>query len=267
MKRLTIALLIFLSAICTSAKEPLKILAIGNSFSMDAVEQNLHEIGEAAGVPMYIVNMYIGGCSIDTHVRCMLNDSPSYDKNTVGLDGVRTSVKGVRLSEVIGMEEWDIISVQQASGYSGLYDSYSKLPQLVEWIHENAPSARVVFHMTWAYSTTSTHKHFPWYDNDQLKMYNAIEDAAARACKDNGIKILIPSGRAIQIARGTSLGDDLTRDGYHLDLKIGRYIAAATWFETLTGKSIMNNSYCPEGIDRKDWKIAKKSVHKACRQR
>lgn len=37
----------------------LRILAIGNSFSQDAVEQNLYEICAAAGQQVIIGNMYI----------------------------------------------------------------------------------------------------------------------------------------------------------------------------------------------------------------
>ena len=67
----------------------LRILAIGNSFSQDAVEQNLYEICAAAGQQVIIGNMYIPGCSIDKHVRCMENDSPSYDYRKIGIDGVK----------------------------------------------------------------------------------------------------------------------------------------------------------------------------------
>ena len=33
-----------------TAGEPIRILAIGNSFSQDAVEQNLHELAAAEGI-------------------------------------------------------------------------------------------------------------------------------------------------------------------------------------------------------------------------
>jgi len=39
---------------------PLKILAIGNSFSEDAVENYLFELAEAAGKKIIIGNLYIG---------------------------------------------------------------------------------------------------------------------------------------------------------------------------------------------------------------
>lgn len=75
------------------------------------------------------------------------------------------------------------------------------LPELVAWIRRTAPQAQVIFHQTWAYSQTSTHQEFPNYDSDQITMYYAIQDASARALKDNDIDILVPSGRAIQYAR------------------------------------------------------------------
>ncbi len=59
-------------------------------------------------------------------------------------------------------------------------------------------------------------------------MYQAIADAVKKAAKVNKIKIVIPSGTAIQNARTSFIGDHLNRDGYHLDVKIGRYTAACT---------------------------------------
>ena len=244
----------------------LKVLAIGNSFSQDAVEQNLYEICADAGQQIIIGNMYIPGCPIDKHVRCFEQDSPAYAYRKIGLDGVKVETKQYRLSQAIADEQWDVVSVQQSSGVSGQYESYADLCKLVEWIKENAPQAKIVFHRTWAYSPNSTHKQYVNYNNDQLTMWNAIVDASSRACKDCGIDTIIPAGDAIQAARSTALGPDLTRDGYHLDLRIGRYIAAAAWFEALTGKNILRNRYCPEGVSRKELKTAQKAVHSVRRR-
>ena len=50
------------------AVKALKVLAIGNSFSVDAME-HLAVVAKAAGIEEIILgNLYIGGCSIDTHV-------------------------------------------------------------------------------------------------------------------------------------------------------------------------------------------------------
>lgn len=42
---------------CHANNDTIKVLAIGNSFSQDAVEQYLHELGEAEGITMIIGNM------------------------------------------------------------------------------------------------------------------------------------------------------------------------------------------------------------------
>ena len=69
------------------AGKPLKLLAIGNSFSEDAIEQNLFELAAATGHQMVIGNMYIGGCSLERHWGNARNDKPDYNyaRRTVGL--------------------------------------------------------------------------------------------------------------------------------------------------------------------------------------
>ena len=61
---LVLSLMLVLCAQVAFADRPLKLLAIGNSFSEDAIEQNLFELAGAAGHQMVIGNMYIGGCSL-----------------------------------------------------------------------------------------------------------------------------------------------------------------------------------------------------------
>ena len=268
MKRIIFLIALALTTLSASAREPLKVLAIGNSFSEDAIEQNLYEIAAAAGKDIIIGNMYIGGCTIDKHIECIAGDKPAYRYRKI-VDGKTQETYNYKLSDAIKDEAWDYVSVQQASGYSGLPDSYARLGELCEWVRANAPQATIIFHQTWAYSRTSNHQHFPWYDRNQQKMFAAILDASEAAVKANGISLVVPSGRAIQFARSTALdafGDDLTRDGFHLDRKAGRYIAAATWFESLFGKSVVGNKYCPETMDTKQLKIAQKCAHRAVRQ-
>ena len=45
-----------------------RILAIGNSFSQDATHY-LHQIAASDNVEMKVVNLYIGGCSLEQHWR------------------------------------------------------------------------------------------------------------------------------------------------------------------------------------------------------
>ena len=54
-------MLLILAVGAYGQRKVVKILAIGNSFSQDAVEQYLHELAEAEGISTIIGNMYIGG--------------------------------------------------------------------------------------------------------------------------------------------------------------------------------------------------------------
>lgn len=79
----------------------------------------------------------------------------------------------------------------------------------------------------------------------------------------NKIKIVIPSGTAIQNARTSFFGDHLNRDGYHLDVKVGRYTAACTWFERIFKHNVVGNPYAPEGLDEARKAVAQKAAHAA----
>ena len=63
-------------AVMPSAARTLRVLAVGSSFSRDAVEQHLHELAMADGDTMIVGNLFIPGCSLERHVRCARNDSP-----------------------------------------------------------------------------------------------------------------------------------------------------------------------------------------------
>ena len=63
MMRLVAFVFLYLFAFLPSNAKVIKVLAIGNSFSQDAVEQYLYELAAAQGDSLVIGNAYIGGCS------------------------------------------------------------------------------------------------------------------------------------------------------------------------------------------------------------
>ena len=241
----------------------IRILAIGNSFSSDAVEQNLYELFNAAGIDAVIGNMYIGGCTLQTHWTNLDNNIPAYAYIKI-LDGVRKEYPDKAIQDVISDEDWDIITFQQASGSSGLYSTYEPfLTNLIDWFSKES-EAQLWFHQTWAYSQDSNHKEYGNYNKNQLVMYNAIINAVKLAIQNHPeIVGVIPSGTAIQNVRTTSIGDNMTRDGYHLEYTYGRYTAACAWFELLSGMDVRENSYFPPSIDLEKKKIIQQAVHYA----
>ncbi len=244
-----------LCAPCEKSFKSLKILSIGNSFSVDA-QQWLYGIAKDAGYDNVILgNLYFGGCSLERHYRYIEDKDTSYTyyKNTTG---EWTQKDGATALEAIVDESWDYITLQQSSGISGLPETYEPhLSRIINYVKLNKtnPNAELVWHMTWAYSSDSTHQDYKNYDNDQRKMYEGIVNAVKENVLTNpDISFVIPSGTAIQNARTTSLGDTLCRDGFHLDLNYGRYLAGLTWFHKITGQPIDDIEYIPEGAFDKE---------------
>lgn len=244
----------------------LKILAVGNSFSSDCM-QYLYQIAKSAGVETVILgNLYYGGCSLAQHLSFAKADSESYTyyKNT---SGSWDSTAKCRMSDAIADEDWDYITLQQTSKTCGLQDSYGTvLTDLVDYIRSKNTTAALVWNMTWAYQQDSTHSAFPNYGKSQSKMYDMIIDCV-KNCITPEIRFsfIIPCMTSIQNARTSFLGDTLTRDGYHLDYYIGRYIAGLTWFSAITGVSPDKVTYNPSSSHISDdmLSVARESVKNA----
>ena len=241
----------------------LRILAIGNSFSQDAVEQYLCELFAAAGFEAVIGNMYIGGCSLEEHWSNAGSGAAAYSYRKV-VKGVKSERQGVDLATALADEDWDIITLQQVSDKSGVYASYDPwLGNMIEWVSARS-GAEIWFHQTWAYAADSDHKAFPTYDCDQTKMYEAIVSAVIGAMEEHPqIAGVIPSGTAVQNGRASYLGDTFTRDGYHLQTTYGRYTVACTWFEALSGESAEDNGYAPASVDGRMKAAARSAAHRA----
>ena len=258
-------ILLLLAGGVYAQQKTVRILAIGNSFSQDAVEQYLHELAEAEGISTIIGNMFIGGCSLERHVKNARDNAPAYAYRKIGTDGKKREKGKMSLETVLADEDWDYVSLQQASPFSGMYETYeASLPELIEYVKARLPKkTKLMLHQTWAYASTSRHSGFKNYNCNQLTMYQAIADAVKKAAKANKIKIVIPSVTAIQNARTSFIGDHLNRDGYHLDVKIGRYTAACTWFERIFKHNVVGNPYTPEGLDEARKAVAQKAAHAA----
>lgn len=215
--------------------DSLRILAIGNSFSDDCLRY-LPDIAQAQGEKNWIVaNLYIGGCTLEMHLKNALDGTKAYEyrKNR---GGIWMNTPQVSLFDGLTDEKWDIITMQQASGFSGIADSYGALGELFRYVSERSRGARYFWNMTWAYQSDSDHPQFIDYRNDRGYMFRSIVGAVREKI---GVEFerIIPTGTAVENARLGSLGDTLTRDGYHLSDPIGRYLAALTWYRVITGEN------------------------------
>lgn len=144
MKKSAVFLLLYLFTFLPLSAKVIKVLAVGNSFSQDAVEQYLYELAAAQGDSLIIGNAYIGGCSIDTHYDNLLNEKPAYIYRKV-VGGVKAVRRKATLQSIIRDEQWDIITLQQASQLSGVSSSYSNLAQLKRLIQSYTTNLHVQF--------------------------------------------------------------------------------------------------------------------------
>ncbi len=231
-------------------KKSIKILAIGNSFSVDGMEY-LWQILRAGGVEQVILgNLAIGGCPVSLHADHIASGAPAYlyGKNT---DGVWHWSSEQTFDHGLLDEEWDVITLQQASHDSGLPETYARQNEIIDYVnaHKRNPDAALYWHMTWAYQGDSDHWAFPRYGCDQSVMYNAILGAVRSEILLNPAYAgVIPSGVTIQTLRETPVGDTVTRDGFHLSESHGRYAAALTWAQTLGGVEPDAVDWMPEAF-------------------
>ena len=225
----------------------MKILAVGNSFSQDATTF-LHQAAAAQGIALTAVNLYIGGCNLETHWRNWTRAEEAYELQINGAPtGKKTSIQAM-----LREGGWDAIVTQQASHDSGWMDTYEPfLGCLVEAFRAKAPDVRLFLQETWAYEIGSDHGAFPRYRCDQGEMYARLRRCYTAMAEKHGLP-LIPCGDVIQAVRALppfdvqNGGRSLCRDGFHMSYGYGRYLLACVWLKALTGASVAENAYVPE---------------------
>ena len=229
----------------TTAPAPsgtLKVLAIGNSFSQDAM-QMLYEIAIQEGYAEVVLgNLYDAGCTLAEHVQNINEEKTAYNFWYNNLGNWSTKEAHTLLAG-LQAEDWDIITLQQGSPDSGVLDTYNEdIQTIIDYVNQNKtnPDAKMYWHMTWAYAKgCSQNVFYNVYKLDQMNMYNMIVDCVKqKVVPDTAFTDVIPCGTAIQNARTSYLGDTMNRsDGYHLN-DMGRIIAGYTYFSVLTGKTL-----------------------------
>lgn len=231
-------------------KKSIKILAVGNSFSVDGMEYLWNILREGGYDEVVLGNLAIGGCTVDMHADNIILGAPlyQYGKNISG--EWKWEMDKPFLFGLMD-EEWDVVTLQQASGYSGLPHTYARKDEIIAYLFANMKNknAKIYWHMTWAYDADSPHIHFDFYKKDQNYMYNAIVEAVKeRILTDKSFAGVIPSGAAIQNLR-QEVKASLTKDSFHLTDSLGRYTAALTWGKCIASVSPENISWMPKAYE------------------
>ncbi len=216
----------------------MKILSIGNSFSQDA-QRYLHAIAKQDGVALKAVNLYIGGCSLRSHYLNMLDDKAAYDFE---FNGEKTGIK-VSIRQALESDDWDYITLQQASHFSDRYQTYTPYAEaLAEYIRKYCPHAKLLVHQTWAYEQGSARLMEKMGYSTPEEMLAQARDCYARMAKAIEADAIIPCGEAMLLASRSGM-ERVHRDTYHASKGAGRYLLALCWYKLLTEKDITNNDF------------------------
>ena len=215
----------------------LKVLLIGNSFSQDTCYLSSQAAAAMGLTNVTISNLYIGAGSISDHIY-RHKQGATAQLQYINSSGYWAN-KNVTLEEALKSDNWDYVILQQVSPLSGEENSFESVDALIDIVEPLCPSARLCWNMTWAYQSTFEDGRFERYDSDQSKMYQSIVSATqSKIATNDRIELIIPTGTVIQNVRTSYIGDNLTRDGYHLNETYGRQIAALALVHALTGVSI-----------------------------
>ena len=220
----------------------IKVLAIGNSFSVDATTY-LHQFSLCGKTEITVGNLHFGGCSFSQHWSFYQAGQALYEyyKNGVLIK------YGFSLVDALKDEDWDIITIQQKSSDSGDYSTFGDGVKLVHELRKRIRhTTEIVLHQTWSYAAHYRDEQFRKYAFDQKLMDVSISNAYSLFADELGVKRVILSGEAYKLARSV-FGDNLNRDGFHANEK-GRYLLAALWYGFLSGEDVRFINFQSQGF-------------------
>ena len=250
----------------TERPEQLKVLMIGNSFSICNLRQ-MPQIADSMGLKLDITSLYIGGCSLERHwtnvvkraadekfspYKVTWNYASLGDQSKVPFASVlseRTNRHGYKekcanIPQVLAADKWDIVTIQQASHFSWDPKTYHPFgDNLVAEIKRLAPQAKIVVQETWSYPPWD--KRLKKFGFDQVDMYAKLHDAYAAFAAKYGFEV-IPVGTAAEFCPDRNRL--FTKPDFHYNRE-GEYLQGLVWTAKLFGADVTKCAYRPDWLD------------------
>ena len=284
LKKSVIVAMVLAAALSVNAKE-LKVLMIGNSFSI-CVGKYLSAIVQAEKDSILLCSAYIGGCSLQKHADNLkkAEKDPKFKNYAVDIwqTGKKKETGRDSINNLLKAEKWDIVTIQQASSYSWRFESYVKPgAEVISYIRKYAPQAKIYIQQTWSYRCDDP--RLPCWKIDNTQMYNKLKDAYSKFASLHKLP-LIPMGDAVQLfraktpvkyvppsaavrkalnrpklpsnkgdvvgsrlvwAKGKKSGKDYIRTDASHLNEEGRYMQGLLWYGVLYGKDPSKITYTP----------------------
>ena len=183
-------------------KSSLKVLMVGNSFSMSCRTYLPDIVRSLPDCELKLEIAYIGGCSLQRHIKEYeaTQQDPEHRPYTDIAD------RPASLPELLQRDRWDLISIQQASHCSWQPATYQPwAEQLIGIIRETNPQAEIIVQQTWSYNAGDIRintSHDLW-GLDQAGMFSCLDAAYRQLARQYGFRV-VPTGLAVQLTRKDS---------------------------------------------------------------
>lgn len=181
-----------------TATNTIKIFFVGNSFTMDAASYAPFIISAMnAGIQLTIGCSYVAGCSLQTHLSNLTNDTAAYAYYKSVNGGAWSSASSQKMSTMLSDEDWDVVVMQQNSENAGDYDSIGGTNDYL-----GGCITQIVTRMGrtpkfwWLLTQKKTSASYT---------YDTMLSIAQRVALEYPIDVIIPVGAAVEEARGTVL--------------------------------------------------------------
>lgn len=236
-------------------KETLKICALGNSYLGDSLSY-LSDMISAAEIPynnLCIYQIVKGGSQLGDMLNILKSESTISDSGATcsrRVGGVDMNLSADNTLKEILSKDWDVIVLYMKADeiFENMEDTVRQMIYYCRIYCKN-PAVALAWHTGWARESEKG-----GYEGGSEQQWKEISETTRNQVARLGINIIIPTGTALQNGRNSSLAysssvkdaGELTRDGVHASLGVGKYIAAATWFEALLapvfGISVLGNT-------------------------
>lgn len=280
---------------------PIKLLTIGHSLTRDATEQ-LGDLLRKSGSDLVLKRAHLGASGLERHARHLAAWEASRE-NPEGRPYRDRDDPGAplfSLVEALQADRWDIVTVTQNSADSFKPETYEPHGErLLAAVRKHAPTARVLVLQTPAYR--EDHALFADGQLTQSKMHEGLRAAYDAFGRRHRLPV-VPVGDAFQLARARPLwrfvhpdpkfdyrnpppgslpgqagslnvgwywkkdpkggAATLQTDANHANLA-GRYLGACVVYEVLTGASLLEINWQPEGLTAEQGASLRRAAHEA----
>lgn len=219
-------------SVCAQAKDSLRMLWIGNSYTFfNDLPSVVRDIAATQGMKLSMTTVLKGGEHLSGHLR------------------------NQRLHELLKRGGWDYVVVQEFSAgpaadtrtvertvypYARTIDSLAM---------EYSPQAKVIFYMTWGHKYGNVYKNDYVLDDDYQTMQERLKTSYLEMAHDNNAWCA-PVGMAWQTVRNEHPEYVLyAQDCFHPSL-VGSYLAANVIFATIWQRPYQTDIRCGLPVDQ-----------------